>query len=327
VETGAFGLEEGLKRAVARKQQPARKQEAEKADGAEVRLEVVPPKPDRSEWAQVLETLSGLYVRGVQLDWAAYDAPYGRRRVVLPTYPFQRQRYWWRGVTPHTATSASRSDKPHLGRRLRSPALEALVYEATYARSRPVHLEDHRLFGTLVAAGSSHVALVLSALEDAHGSPACTLENLAFPQALVLAEDEERTVQAIITSHGQGSSFEVKSLSDADGAEKWVLHATGGLRIGQVAQPKRVPSHEELRARCRVDGHAGGLPAPPGPHRLVLPGARELGAGVGGEEAGRAVHPLQHVPLHRPSATARQGVVSRQHRGRRAGHGWGGHRR
>jgi acyl transferase domain-containing protein/acyl carrier protein len=252
VETGAFGLEEGLKRAVARKQQPARKTEAEKADGAEVRLEVVPPKPDRSEWAQVLETLSGLYVRGVEVDWAAYDAPYGRRRVVLPTYPFQRQRYWWRGATPHTATSVSRSDKPHLGRRLRSPALEALVYETTYARSRPVHLEDHRLFGTLVAAGSSHVSLVLSAIEDAHGSPACTLENLAFPQALVLAEDEERTVQAIITSHGQGSSFEVKSLSDADGAEKWVLHATGGLRIGQVAQPKRVLSHEELRARCQT---------------------------------------------------------------------------
>jgi acyl transferase domain-containing protein len=259
VETGAFGLEEGLKRAVARKQQPARKQEAEKADGAEVRLEVVPPKPDRSDWAQVLETLSGLYVRGVEVDWVAYDAPYGRRRVVLPTYPFQRQRYWWRGATPGTATLASRSDKPHLGRRLRSPALEALVYETTYARSRPVHLEDHRLFGTLVAAGSSHVSLVLSALEDAHGSPACTLENLAFPQALVLAEDEERTVQAIITSHGQGSSFEVKSLSDVDGAEKWALHATGGLRIGQVTQPKRVPSHEELRARCQTWRSGGEL--------------------------------------------------------------------
>jgi acyl transferase domain-containing protein len=91
VETGALSLEEGLKRAVAREPRPAK---ALKTDEAEVCLEVVPPRPGRSEWAQVLETLSGLYVRGVEVDWAAYDAPYGRRRVVLPTYPFQRQRYW-----------------------------------------------------------------------------------------------------------------------------------------------------------------------------------------------------------------------------------------
>ncbi len=96
VERGAFGLEEGLKRAVARGPWYAREaaEKAPKTDGAEVCLEVVPPRPGRSEWTQVLETLGGLYVRGVEVDWAGYDAPYGRRRVVLPTYPFQRQRYW-----------------------------------------------------------------------------------------------------------------------------------------------------------------------------------------------------------------------------------------
>jgi NAD(P)-dependent dehydrogenase (short-subunit alcohol dehydrogenase family)/acyl carrier protein len=191
----------------------------------------------------------------VEVDWAKYDAPYGRRRVVLPTYPFQRQRYWWRGATPRKGALALRSEtdiKPHLGRRLRSPALDALVYETTYGRSQPTHLDDHRLFGTMVAAGSSHVSLVLSAIEDTYGSPACTLENLAFPQALVLAEEEERSVQAIITPHEQGGSFEVRSLADLDGAGTWALHATGGLRIGQVEQPKLLPSREELRARCQT---------------------------------------------------------------------------
>jgi acyl transferase domain-containing protein len=49
----------------------------------------------RREWEQVLETLGTLYTRGVEVDWSAYDAPYGRQRVVLPTYAFQRQRYWY----------------------------------------------------------------------------------------------------------------------------------------------------------------------------------------------------------------------------------------
>jgi acyl transferase domain-containing protein len=42
----------------------------------------------------VLATLAELYVRGVPLDWTAVDRPYPRRKVSLPTYPFQRERYW-----------------------------------------------------------------------------------------------------------------------------------------------------------------------------------------------------------------------------------------
>ena len=43
---------------------------------------------------QILEGLAALYVLGVAVDWAGFDRDYVRRRVVLPTYPFQRQRYW-----------------------------------------------------------------------------------------------------------------------------------------------------------------------------------------------------------------------------------------
>ena len=48
----------------------------------------------RGEWEQMLESLGRLYVRGAEVNWAGFDQPYARRRVPLPTYPFQRQRYW-----------------------------------------------------------------------------------------------------------------------------------------------------------------------------------------------------------------------------------------
>jgi acyl transferase domain-containing protein/acyl carrier protein len=38
--------------------------------------------------------LATAYRRGDTIDWAAFDAPWPRKRVSLPTYPFQRQRYW-----------------------------------------------------------------------------------------------------------------------------------------------------------------------------------------------------------------------------------------
>ncbi|MCX6040910.1 MAG: hypothetical protein NTV69_07230, partial [Caldilinea sp.] len=39
-------------------------------------------------------SLGALYVRGAAIDWEGFDRGYARRKVALPTYPFQRQRYW-----------------------------------------------------------------------------------------------------------------------------------------------------------------------------------------------------------------------------------------
>jgi len=48
-------------------------------------------KPD---WQQMLESLGALYARGIGIDWQGFYQDDVRRKVVLPTYPFQRQRYW-----------------------------------------------------------------------------------------------------------------------------------------------------------------------------------------------------------------------------------------
>jgi acyl transferase domain-containing protein/SAM-dependent methyltransferase/acyl carrier protein len=48
----------------------------------------------RANWPQMLESLQALYVAGADIDWAGVDRDYPRRRLALPTYPFQRRRYW-----------------------------------------------------------------------------------------------------------------------------------------------------------------------------------------------------------------------------------------
>jgi SAM-dependent methyltransferase len=49
---------------------------------------------DALDWRVLSESLAALYVRGARTDWAGYDRAYPRRKVQLPTYPFERQRYW-----------------------------------------------------------------------------------------------------------------------------------------------------------------------------------------------------------------------------------------
>ena len=68
--------------------------------------------PKREDWQQLLQSLAALYVRGVSVDWSGFDCDYFRDRLQLPTYPFQRQRYWAnitknRHSTIETSTRAS----------------------------------------------------------------------------------------------------------------------------------------------------------------------------------------------------------------------------
>jgi len=55
---------------------------------------------DASDWAIVVANAGALYAAGVSLNWDSLYQNRPRRRVVLPTYPFQRQRYWVDGIAP-----------------------------------------------------------------------------------------------------------------------------------------------------------------------------------------------------------------------------------
>ena len=52
------------------------------------------PSDQQSDRAYLLNTLARLWVAGVTIDWPAFNAGRQGRRVPLPPYPFERQRYW-----------------------------------------------------------------------------------------------------------------------------------------------------------------------------------------------------------------------------------------
>ncbi|MBD2506581.1 SDR family NAD(P)-dependent oxidoreductase [Nostoc muscorum FACHB-395] len=58
-------------------------------------------KKGQPDWSQLLASLSELYIRGIKINWTAFDQGYQRRRLALPTYPFQRQRYWVENLSPN----------------------------------------------------------------------------------------------------------------------------------------------------------------------------------------------------------------------------------
>jgi acyl transferase domain-containing protein/acyl carrier protein len=68
-----------------------RRAEASRMPREEIVLEV---GPRLTSWRELLESVAALEVAGVAIDWAGFDRDYPRRKVALPTYPFQKERYW-----------------------------------------------------------------------------------------------------------------------------------------------------------------------------------------------------------------------------------------
>lgn len=56
----------------------------------------LPTLRKNKDWEHILSSLGQLYERGIKIDWSGFEQDYAkaRRRVILPNYPFQRQRYW-----------------------------------------------------------------------------------------------------------------------------------------------------------------------------------------------------------------------------------------
>jgi malonyl CoA-acyl carrier protein transacylase/acyl carrier protein len=51
-------------------------------------------KQGKDDWQVLLESLSQLYIQGGNINWSGFEQDYLRSRLSLPTYPFERQRYW-----------------------------------------------------------------------------------------------------------------------------------------------------------------------------------------------------------------------------------------
>ena len=123
----------------------------------------------RSDWDQMLETLAKLYVQGQTIDWLGFDRGYRRIRVALPTYPFERQRYWLADSTADssqqiwtrsTAAALSQSKLAPIGMKVESfAAVWASLDRLTIAEI----LKTLRDFGAYTKPGTSHDAKSLAA--------------------------------------------------------------------------------------------------------------------------------------------------------------------
>ncbi|GFE41881.1 type I polyketide synthase [Streptomyces tubercidicus] len=204
---------------------------------------VIPLLRDRtSESRSLLDGLARAHVHGADLDWSAVANAHPGRPAVgdLPTYPFQRQRYW---PTPRTLATVGIGPADH-------PLLSAAVELAngshlfTGRLSVPDQpwLADHALGGTAVVPGTAFLELAVLAGDRA----GCRrVGDLTLVSPLILPEQEAMDLQAVLgADDGQGHrAFTVHARrADPVPGEPWTLHATGTLTAAHPEPTAPAPS-------------------------------------------------------------------------------------
>jgi myxalamid-type polyketide synthase MxaE and MxaD len=175
--------------------------------------------------------------------------------VRLPTYPFQRERYWMEEARPQ-ARRLGGSGHPLLGAHFETSLQPgAHFWEMDLSIELFPFIGDHRVQGVAVVPGTAYVEMALAAAMEAFGgSP--SLEQLSFKEVLALQEQQSRTLQLIITTGAPDTaSFQFLSrparTPHAKQPTPWTLHATGSLQLTPAdATPPARSSMEQIRARC-----------------------------------------------------------------------------
>jgi myxalamid-type polyketide synthase MxaE and MxaD len=199
------------------------------------------------ERRSMLEALAALYTSGVDPDWARLF-PSGVRVVSLPTYPWQRERYWIEGEARAGgggAAQASRGGHPLLGAGFRpADRPDAHYWEQWMGAASPAYVPDHRVQGQIIFPGAGYVEMALAAASEVYGDRGFVLEALSFERMLTLEERQERRVQvSLMDEDGHRAHLAVASRDEETG--EWVRHARAtvcewGEEIEQLTEPSRL---------------------------------------------------------------------------------------
>ena len=176
------------------------------------------------------------HAAGLGVDWAAAFKGTDAKAVPLPTYPFQRKRYWLAANSDVSAGVGSAGQRtaehPLLGAVIESPEDDGLTLTGRLSLQSHPWLADHAVAGTVLLPGTAFLELALRAGEEVDCE---LLEELTLGAPLVLSEQGAVQIQVSVSSPGEEGRREIsihsrrEDAGEGEGQAQWTRHAEGVL--------------------------------------------------------------------------------------------------
>jgi 8-amino-7-oxononanoate synthase len=210
-----------------------------------------------TDWQQMLGSLAQLYVRGAKINCSSSDRHTSGHLLQLPTYPFQRQRFWWSGAKLNSDSTSRQlenrvEEHPLLGRKLNLAGTQEIRYTSQISQDSPSYLQDHCVSGQAILPATAYLEMVLAAAHNIFDSDSFSLQEFVIQKPLFLSKDEIKNLQLVLVPEGQlGYSFEV--FSSTNSSDCFTLQASGKIASSQAEDfSKKVFSRFNL-ARLKTD--------------------------------------------------------------------------
>ncbi|MFE2183730.1 type I polyketide synthase [Streptomyces sp. NPDC059455] len=187
---------------------------------------------DEGSPERFLTSAAELYVSGVGVDWRKVFAGHGARRVELPTYAFQRERFWLEapaGVGDVSSVGLGSLGHPLLGAVVSLASGGGVLLSGRLSLATHGWLADHAVHGVVLLPGTAFMELALQAGDQVGCG---RVEELILEAPLIVPEKGRVRLQVEVGQADASGFREVSVFSreEADGeGATWVRHAHGVL--------------------------------------------------------------------------------------------------
>ncbi len=214
-------------------------------------------RPGLEAWQQMLSSLGQLYLQGVKVDWVRFERDYARQKVALPTYPFQREKYWveTRKGYQQRYLSTAKKNHPLLGEKLNLAGIDNQDRFHSYLSTQaPDYLKHHQVFDKVIFPATGYLEMATAAARNLLiTSEQIVISDVIIMRGLVLPETELKAVQTVVSTLENNSyKFEIFSTSEGENQQQqpWLLHTQGKISTESTTNTKNKVSLEEYQAEC-----------------------------------------------------------------------------
>ncbi|MGB7605372.1 MAG: type I polyketide synthase [Lutisporaceae bacterium] len=184
-----------------------------------------------------LEELCKLYAEGAEVEWDNFYSGKSYKRVSLPTYPFERTRFW----------AATKQIKLEYGKKAEGlltklhplfdnqgiASMDRYTFTTSFSANKHWILNEHKLKGNYVVPGTTYLEMAIEASKSYYKGQNTELRDVLFLTPLVVG-DEGKEVQTIIKKEEDHLEFIIASSTvGADNSDtlQWTVYAEGKVYI------------------------------------------------------------------------------------------------
>lgn len=216
--------------------------------------------PQQSDQSLIFKCLKTLYSQGLDIHWhEVYKSNQSQQKISLPTYAFQRKKYWHnqnRRQETEDRRIRIEPDKtinsPLLDRRISSP-LQAIQFQSTINLDRLPLVKDHCINGIPLMNLVVYLEILSEGVKEVWDQLLGEVKNLKIIEALTFPDENSHNIQLILNPTDEKTmDFQIFSQRDASQLN-WKLHAVGTVLLETPKISKDSPKNVNLACISKTD--------------------------------------------------------------------------